>query len=535
VNKFLKHKEILVILLISATSVLITGLTTEVYLGDEVCHYRFAKDIYAAGKRVAFDPLYPSGNPPGYFYNSEPLWHALLAVIWKLTGGISFPVAQIYHTLYYLLLILVVYLLGIQIYGKKEGAYAALLISSAPMVVSFSILFYLDVPGTAFAALSLLLLLKKRYFLAGLGISLMYFTRRNACFLVPGFLLVLLFIDKDSLIRKLKNSLFLILPTAISVPFDLRWRKIHIESSTFAIPGVTEKYTSVDTWQYIATRLTKLLWGSGEYLNSSLVNPRDVIQYFGVALLMGLIFYLLFKRGKKKDTALWIYIGVYLLIFVFFFGMNSDIRYLFPIIPLISVLAASSFSYLERFRWAKSLIVIVCLFQLLGTSFYVHQRRLIPAGIKEGFTFIKQHTPEKALFMYPGYIFIEATGRKFIWASFFQVEARMRRKKYPNLDFKKDKSSLAFWNEKEAEIKETMEINKLDYIVVDKSKIYDDTKVKHFGGYPKSFIEERLPRLPFVVKIFENQEMSVWEIRREKQVLFKQEGEIIDSGDSRNR
>ena len=69
-----------------------------------------------------------------------------------------------------------------------------------------------------------------------------------------------------------------------------------------------------------------------------------------------------------------------------------------------------------------------------------------------------------------------------------------------------------FWTNKENDIKEIMEINKLDYIVVDKSRIYDDTKVKHFGGYPKSFVE-RLHTLPFLENIFENQEMSIWAIK----------------------
>jgi hypothetical protein len=135
--------------------------------------------------------------------------------------------------------------------------------------------------------------------------------------------------------------------------------------------------------------------------------------------------------------------------------------------------------------------------------------------VKEGFEFIKQNTPVNALFMYPGYIFIEATGRKFIWSSFFQVEGWIMAKKYPALDFSRDKSALMFWNRNEEEIKEIVETNRLDYIVVDKSRIYDDTKVKNFGGYPKSFIE-RLPTFPFVKKIFENQAMSIWEVNREK-------------------
>jgi len=523
VERLKKHKEILLILLLAAAIVLSAGLTSEVSVGDEICHYRFAKDMYAAGRRVPFDPLYTTGNPPGYFYNSEPFWSGLLAILWRLTGNISLPLAQIYHTFYYLLLIVLTYLIGKQIYGKREGLFAALLIASAPMVVSFSILFYLDVPGTAFAALSLLLFLKKRYFLTGLGISLMYFTRRNGCFLVPGFMLVLWLIDKESLITKLKNSIFLILPTAILAPIDLRWRRIYVET-TFTIPGIG-KFTSGSTWEYIVSRLTKLMtkliWGSGEYLNSSLINPRDVIQYFGVALLVGLFLYFLFKKNKKEDLVLWACVILYFVSFAYLFGITSDIRYIFPVIPLLCILAGSSLKAIGNQRWIKVLIWTVCVLQLLTTAFYVHQKRLVPVGMKEGFEFIKQNTPVNALFMYPGYIFIEATGRKFIWSSFFLIESLTMGKKYPTFDSSKDKSALMFWNNKEDDIKEILKVNKLHYIVIDKSRIYDDTKVKNFGGYPKSFVE-RLPTLPLFKKIFENQAMSIWEVNREKSDGFSQ-------------
>ena len=98
-------------------------------------------------------------------------------------------------------------------------------------------------------------------------------------------------------------------------------------------------------------------------------------------------------------------------------------------------------------------------------------------------------------------------------------------KKYPTIDFMKDKSVLMFWSKREDDIKETMKINRLDYIVIDKSRIYDDTVVKHFGGYPKSFVE-RLPTLPFVEKIFENQAMSIWvvAVRNEDRFSMLKEG-----------
>ena len=93
------NKKLFFLILFSSLLVLIAGLTSVPSLGDEVCHYRFAKDIFNAGRRAAFDSLYDSGSPPGYFYNSPPLWHILLASLWRLSGKISFPVAQFYHTL----------------------------------------------------------------------------------------------------------------------------------------------------------------------------------------------------------------------------------------------------------------------------------------------------------------------------------------------------------------------------------------------------------------------------------------------------
>jgi 4-amino-4-deoxy-L-arabinose transferase-like glycosyltransferase len=514
-----KHKEILIILIFSTCVVLSAGLTSDLYLGDEVYHYRFAKDIYQAGKRVAFDPIYSTGNPPGYFYSSEPLWSGLLAILWRLVGNISFPVAQIYHTFYYLLLILLTYLLGIQIYGKKEGIYAALLILSAPMAVSFGILFYLDLPGSAFAALSLLLFLKRRYFLTGLAIALMYFTRRNACFLVPGFMLGLFLFSEGKLSVKLRYLSYLVLPAGCLGFMDIHWRFVHIESAKNEITSIGKGVAAVSnieipsvtsTLRFIKDRMG--LWGGGEYLNSSLLSPKDLIKYFGIAILLGIFFYFWFKRDKRSDFPILICVAGYLLLFFLFFGIKSDIRYLFPIISLLCVLASSSFKAIEHLKWVKVLILIGCIIQLLGTSFYVHQTRLMPPGIKEGFSFIKKNTPARALFMYPGYIFIEATGRRFIWEFFFETEGKLMSKKYPYLDFRKDKSAFLFWNKEEGDLREILEMNKLDYIVVDKSKIYDDTKIKHFGGYPKSFIE-RIHTLPFLENVFENREMSIWAIK----------------------
>lgn len=500
---FKKNKEIIFIIILSSGIILVAGLTSEVYLGDEVYHYRFAKDIFKAGKRVTFDSLYSSGTPPGYFYNSEPFWHFILAFLWKLTGGISFITAQVYHTFYYIFLIIFTYLIGAQLYGKEEGILASLLISSTPMVIAFSILFYLDIPSITFATLSFLLLIKKRYFLTGIVISIVYFTKRNACFFIPSFILFIIFFEKFNLWAKLKNIFFVIFPVLILSLFDYRWRIINIESIKYNVPGIGE-FSSIETINHLKTRLIKFIWGTGEYLNSSLINPKDFIKYFGGCLIVSLILYFLIRKRDKRDWVLWIFIMNYFLFFIFFFGINSDIRYLLPIIPFICILTSTSFTFLKNFTHKKlirNLIWILCFFQIFGTSLYVHKERQIPVEIEQGFEFIKKNTPPDALFMFPGYIFIESTERKFIWSSFFLIESQKGIKHM-------------FWNENEEEIKEIIKMIGLNYIVVNKKRIYDDSKLKHFGGYPRSFIE-RLSNFPFIYKIFENSEISIWKIKND--------------------
>jgi len=99
-------KRIWIIPLLCSIGLLLVGITTELYLGDEIVHYRFAKDIFSAGKRVTFDSLYGKEFSRQMHYMFPPLWHLLLAFLWKIVGGISFIVAQIYHILYYSLLLI---------------------------------------------------------------------------------------------------------------------------------------------------------------------------------------------------------------------------------------------------------------------------------------------------------------------------------------------------------------------------------------------------------------------------------------------
>jgi 4-amino-4-deoxy-L-arabinose transferase-like glycosyltransferase len=519
----LQTRRIFLLITFAFAGLLITGLTSELYLGDEVYHYRFAKSMYSEGRRVSFDPIYTSGNPPGFFYRSEPLWSGLLAILWKILGHMSFQVAEIYHTCFYALLLFFTYLLGKQIYGDREGIWACLLMASTPMAVAFGVLFYTDVPATAITTMTFYWIIRKKYGWGGLGFALMYLVKRNTCFLIPAMILVPIYFGKEGILKSIRNLNFLLVPLVGSVLWDMWWRYQNIENAEFQISGVGS-IRNLTILGYIKARLTRITWGTREFLNSSLIDPVDLIRYLGAALIILVVAYFVqghFRREKKEMRGLvTAMVGSYFVFFLFLFGFNTDIRYLFPIVPILCIMASRAISFYQR-RWASALILIICLAQFGTTLAYIHVQRQMPAEIKEGFSYIRTHVSRDAVVMYPEYILLEATERRFIWFSFFYLEQHILINRYPGYQWDRyseykwsDMSRVFFWNPNVEDLKRSLRLNKVDYIVIKKNRIYDDSKVKHLGGYPRSFVQ-KMQEFTFLKLVFENRGMSIWRVLNE--------------------
>jgi len=468
--------------------IVLNGITTEVSLGDESHHYRFAENIFSAGRRVVFDPLYESGNPPGFFYTSPPLWHFILAFLWKITGGISQAVAQIYHVLFFVLLIWLTSLLVKEMIGDEGKWLPALIIATVPMVVSFSTLFYMDVPMTALSTLGFYLILKKRYIEAGVASGLAYFTKLNSGFLLPGFLLLIVWNERRKIWSLFKNLVFFTFPILMIYIPDLYWRKQYIN------PGVDPLNVP-----HTLSRISRIVEGGRikDYLISYTTNPMDWVKYFGLAFLCVFLFHLFrFKRWDRKDSFLWVPVMSYLTLFLFLFGIESDIRYLIPILPFLIVLITPSFLALGK-KW-RYIIICICIVQFLSTTYYVHQRRRITPEVKEGFEFVRKNVPKEALILYPEENFLIYGQRRIIWsaAEFHQSGV-------------KDGLGAIFWAANQEDMKTVLNAHHIDYILIKKSRIYDDRLKHHFGGYPKSFVE-KLSHLDGWVNIFENRGVALW-------------------------
>ena len=475
------------VLLLMACVIVVNGVITEVSLGDESHHYRFAQNIYTEGKRVPFDPLYESGNPPGFFNNDPPLWHLILAFLWKVTGGVCQVTAQIYHVLFFVLLGWLTFLLAKETVGEKERWFPSLVIATVPMVVSFSTLFYMDVPMTVFTTLSFYFILKKRYIEAGLASGLAYFTKLNSVFFFPGFLFLIIWHNRKKTWNLVRNVTFFILPILMIYILDLYWRKLNITSEMDTIG-----------WQYISFRFSLAFSGGRwrEYLNSYLTNPLDLVKYLGLGFLLLMFFHFFrIRRWDRKASVLWIPVLCYLLFFLIIFGMETDIRYLLPILPFLIVLFTPSFlSFGKTWRF---IMIALCILQFASTTYYVQKKRLILPEVREGFEHIKQNVPERALILYPEENLLIYGQRRMIWSA---VQSYRPGEKGLYL--------LLFGTN----VKETgdlLKANNIDYILIKKSRIFNDQSEHHTGGYPRSFVE-KLSHLNGWVKSFENREVALW-------------------------
>jgi hypothetical protein len=470
-------------LVLLSASILSIGLMTDVFLGDEVAHFHFAKMIYEFKEIPAYDPVYGGLNDPGnYAIGYEPFWHILLSIVWKLTGGISTLTAQIYQLGYYILLLISTFLLGRHFGGDKTGLWAAFLVGTTPMVVVFSTLFYLDIPSVAFITLCVYFVLSKRIGIAGILLGLVYLTKRNGLFLVPSILFMLIdsvgFKEKGTWIRKI----FIFLGICLLVALPDMVRRFWDFGSIYAVPLV--QYERV----YIDPPILR-------YMPSSAVNPWDVISYVGIASIL-LLFVFLFGKREKKGILLFAPIVNYLIVFPMFFGYymgGYDVRYLMPIIPFLCVIGGLAISSFSGRRWFQIGVTLICILQFVGSERAVYQKRKPSLDAVEAFTYIKENTAKEALILYPEDNLLYSAGRKPVWGRFRFL---------PYL----------FWKATPDEMKDIFRMNQLGYLLIKKSRVYDDSKEGHHtGGYPISFIA-KLSSLPFIKLIYENNNFSLWRV-----------------------
>jgi hypothetical protein len=225
--------------------------------------------------------------------------------------------------------------------------------------------------------------------------------------------------------------------------------------------------------------------------SSLYIQPLNLILYLGITLWIGIGLYFWKRRMGREDLFLWIPMGTYLLFFPIFFHYSFPVRNLSPILAPLALLSGKGLASLANKRW-KGAIWGICLLQFLSVSGYVYMRRQIPDGVKGAYAYIKAHSSPKAVFFYPEENLVLYTGRPIVWSHITEMP-------------------MLFWQAQEKEMKTILKEYEISYVAIKKDRIYDDRSVRHTGGYPRSFVE-RLPQQGFLKLVFENSEVSIWQV-----------------------
>jgi len=493
-----------------AFSVLISGLLTDIRFDDEVRHFWMPQDWYELGKRPLYLTLVDTDIEQGRlrYYVKAPSWHFGLMLIWKIWGGVSKTIAQLYHTAFYVLLIFGTYLLAKEMYGKEAGWYAAVVTATIPMFVAFGIMFLMDMPIAALVPFGLYFIVKKRYLWAGVLMGLMFITKRNSYLLFPTFFLFTLRGKSLPVISRLKNCLiFCVLVLAITLPdFMFRYKNFGglIQSGD---KGRVVQFAGASFKKAVSASIDKVLSRESSpisspakkwinFLPSDIRKPINIPKYLGLCLLvlLGIYFFRFRRLYQKQDLLLAFPVIVYLPLYAIFFKNAWAMRYLGPILPLVAILAAKVFTT-DKGKKFSHLIIGLCLLQFVATLVYVSINRTIKPGEREMLDYSREEVSADARMMTAEASFVAYyTGRHTLWQSSFTAS-----------DFNR-----LFWGADYSEIKQILDKYKISHLLIFKRRIYDDERGRESSGYPKSFVN-KLPGADFVEKVFENDYVAIWQ------------------------
>lgn len=573
VHPYSERPRLILLVFFFIAAILAAGIASDIYQGDESFHYRLASYICKAGwSRPLFDPLALT-NPAGKSYYVDPqLWHYGLAVFAGAFGGLSPLAAQIYQLFWYGVLVGSTYALGRAWKNKETGFWSALLVATMPISAALTVILHTDIPVAAACTLAVYLVVTRRFLLAGVLYAVATYIKRNSYLLLPGIILMVILVAlsvrpgvKDARkILPLKALAMFILPLCILIlpelfyryatfgvqsfwSGDIRrpertfrslqikilpWAERYIDlfllrkelpldgerimegapvlrTTDIACALSRQKRVDIDEAaplllkDAVVAEVTRnfVYEGNAPFVfydeSNLLMNPWIFVKYFGIAICLAWVLYVLKKASAKQDILLLLPLLVYIPIYVYLFRLGLNARYLSPLIGIASVAGGMGCAAVSR-RGVRRFIFVLCIVQFTAALAVTQGLRMIPAGIKQAYATIKDELPEHARVMCSMNALSLHTGRYSIWLG------------VPALH----ELGFLFFNAAEEQMREIFDKYAIDYILVEKDKIYDDSSARHTGGYPASFVH-KLKGSALFEPVLENEDALLLRIKRD--------------------
>ena len=476
-----RPRTVIVASLLAAAVIATAGSLSDISLGDETSHIRHTRAYAESGSRVPYDPLFSSiDNRDPRPFGATPLWHAGLAILWRLIGSPSQMVAQIYQAGFYLLLLLSVYFGVRQIWSNSAASWAWLLIATMPMVCAHSMLLYQDVPGIAVSALGLFLLFRRNFLWAGVCLAVAYLIKINMLSYAPWAVVFAAWWARGTWKRRLRAAVFVAVPVMLALAYDISWR-MAIWGRLIGAGADDLSGLSVNAMEAFCEKPANfVIWNP-----DTIYAPRSLLSHLGIPVILG-VGAAVVRAWDHISKWMWGCVGLAAAGFVVVFVLPGwpQVRYAFPVFLVLVMLGGKGLSHSRLSRWLYVMLIAACVAQAGATCVYVFHQRRISEWDKAAYAWIRENTPEDARIMCPEQVLSSETGRPFFWGganpSFFMTEATDKQRQ------------------------ELLTYYRVSHIVVPLRRVYDrEAEGDHAGGYARDFVE-KAHTLPYLQKVYEN-------------------------------
>jgi len=266
---------------------------------------------------------------------------------------------------YLFILFFSVYMIGRKLYNNLVGLLAAFLISIFPMIISFSRVYYLEIPVTALSSLALLVLLNTDYFsnrkysvLFGITLAMALLAKWISIVFIAGPFGLCIFsalfsktVPKKKIIINLFISLcvcfLFILPvySLLYKTFLSNYSSVFINSSKYNLVNL-----NIDSFFIYFKHLYNF----------------QILSFFTIVFCCSILIFLLKTKNGKGFLIIWFLFPCIFFTALYFLGYFESPRFTVPCLPSVALIISSAVFSLNKDKKVKfSSVIVVLIIALL--------------------------------------------------------------------------------------------------------------------------------------------------------------------------